>query len=255
MSLSVACVQFDIQWHDKPANHARVRSLLASARVLPGSLVVLPEMFDVGFTMDTGVAQDEPIGPTGRFLSELASELKSTVIAGYVGQDDAGRPVNQAGVFSPEGRRVGRYIKTYPFGPGGEDKHYAAGHGPELFELDGVIVAPMICYDLRFPELFRTARERGAELFVLIANFPASRVEHWLTLARARAIENQAWMIAVNRIGKDPTTSYIGRTVVIEPQGTIVADAGSSESVLKAEIDVNAARTWREQFPVWRDVR
>ncbi len=254
MPLNVVTVQLDIRWEDRPANRDRVAELLRG-NTSPGSLIVLPEMFDAGFTMQVNRAIDDD-GTTDLFLGQLAREHACHVIAGHASRNGSGRPVNQLGVYGPTGERVHQYIKTYPFSIGSEDKSYAAGQGASVIDIAGLKVAPAICYDLRFPELFRAARALGAEAFVVIANWPVARVEHWLTLARARAIENQAWVIAVNRTGTDPTPlTYPGRSVVIDPLGAIVADAGANEGLLRTTIDEQAARSWREKFPAWRDVR
>jgi predicted amidohydrolase len=254
MPLNVVAVQLDIRWEDRPANRDRVADLLRG-QTRPGSLIVLPEMFDAGFTMRADKAVDDD-GTTDLFLGQLAREHASYVLAGHASRDGSGRPINQLGVYAPTGERLHQYIKTYPFSIAGEDKSYTAGPGASVIDIAGLKVAPAICYDLRFPELFRAGRALGAEVFVVIANWPVARVEHWLTLARARAIENQAWVIAVNRTGTDPTPlTYPGRSVVIDPQGTIVADAGATEGLLRATIDEQAVRSWREKFPVWRDVK
>jgi len=116
-------------------------------------------------------------------------------------------------------------------------------------------VAPFICYDLRFPELFRMAVRQGAQLYVVIANWPASRVHHWVTLLQARAIENQAYVVGVNRCGSDPKVAYAGRSLVVSPRGVILADAGGGERVLSAELDLAALQAYRAEFPVLQDMR
>src|SRR5262245_21571551 len=150
----VAC-QNDIAWEDKPTNFDRVQKLLAGATVKPGALVVLPEMFATGFSMHVDVVAEERGGPTHQFLSRLAGELKSFVLAGLVtrGADKRGR--NEAVVFGPEGTELARYCKLHPFTFGGEAKHYTAGEGIEVFQWHDFTVAPFVCYDLRFPEVFR----------------------------------------------------------------------------------------------------
>lgn len=254
MPLSVVALQLDIRWEDRPANRDRVADLLRGG-VGPGSLVVLPEMFDAGFTMRPEKSLDDD-GTTELFLSTLAREHACYVLAGHGSRNASGRPVNQASIHAPSGERIHQYVKTYPFSLAQEDRAYAAGTGASVVDIAGMKLSTMICYDLRFPELFRDARKLGAEVFVVVANWPATRVEHWLTLARARAIENQAWVIAVNRTGTDPMPlTYPGRSVVVDPLGTIVADAGPGEGLLHSTLDEQSVRTWREKFPVWRDVK
>jgi omega-amidase len=255
MALPITLIQLDIAWEQRQANHARVQSLLSGVSTPAGSMIVLPEMFDVGFTMSASLAQDEPTNATRDFCQRLARQHASHVVAGFVQRDETGWPVNQASVFAPSGEVLGRYVKTFPFSPAGEDKHYAAGRGPVVLDVAGIKVAPIVCYDLRFPELFRSAVDLGAEAFVVIANWPSPRVEHWVTLLKARAIENQAYVIAVNRTGSDPKLAYPGRSMVIDPRGNVVTDAGAGEGAFKSEIDVSLVRSWRSDFPALRDRR
>jgi omega-amidase len=251
---TVYAVQFNIVWESRGDNHKRVAKALAAAKPAAGSLIVLPEMFDVGFTMNADLAV-AGTGETSTFCAELAREYRSHVVAGFADRDAAGRCVNQARVFDSGGTVVGQYIKSHPFTIGGEHEHYAAGPGPIAFEWAGLRVAPIICYDLRFPELFRRAALAGTELFAVIANFPSSRVDHWITLNRARAIENQAYVVAVNRCGKDPKLAYPGRSMVIDPKGAVLADAGDRPAVIAAPIDLDALRAYRQDFGALRDVR
>ncbi len=112
-----------------------------------------------------------------------------------------------------------------PFRPGGESDHYAAGDDVVLFQWDRFTVCTLICYDLRFPEIFRRAVRRGANLFIVMANWPQTRISHWTALLKARAIENQAYVAGVNRIGKDPMHAYSGGSLIIDPRGEVLADA------------------------------
>jgi predicted amidohydrolase len=116
-------------------------------------------------------------------------------------------------------------------------------------------VCPFICYDLRFPELFRQGARHGAELFVVIANWPSMREDHWVTLLRARAIENQAYVAAANRCGKDPWLPYPGRSLIVDPHGAVLIDAGPAETAISADIDPANVRSWRNEFPILRDMR
>jgi predicted amidohydrolase len=117
-----------------------------------------------------------------------------------------------------------------------------------------VKVAPFVCYDLRFPEVFRSAVRKGAQVMAVIANWPAKRVEHWVTLLKARAIENQAYVIGVNRVGTDPKLTYPGRSLIVDPHGNVLADGGDKEAVIRAEIDAGVVDAWRRDFPALRDM-
>jgi predicted amidohydrolase len=246
-------VQLDIAWEDKPKNHARVKKLLAEARPQRGSLVVLPEMFDTGFTMNVAGASDAARGETKDFLAEIAKQLEVYVVGGLVNSDQSGGK-NEAVVFNPEGRELTRYQKIHPFTRGGEAKHYLAGRQIKMFDWAGFTVCPFICYDLRFPEIFRMATKRGANFFLCIANWPLPREQHWVTLLEARAIENLAYVVGVNRCGRDPKYTYFGRSRVIDPHGKLVAEAGAEERVLSADVDIAAVEEWRKDFPAIADI-
>jgi predicted amidohydrolase len=180
---------------------------------------------------------------------------RSTVIGGVInpGADGLGR--NESVAFDADGTLLARYVKQQPFSGGGESEVHEAGNKPVVFRLGEFTVAPLICYDLRFPEHFRAAMHRGADLFVEIAAWPVRRIEHWLTLLRARAIENMAFVIGVNRTGREPRYDYCGRSIVVNPHGEIIADAGADETVLTAQISHAEVAAWRAEFPALRDAR
>jgi omega-amidase len=254
--VNVVALQFDVVWEDKPANFAKVSTLLTAARPLPRSLVALPEMFATGFSMNARGIAEIPGGPTEQFLSSVAHEFQVCLVAGAAMRGDDGQVRNKALVFSPDGKLRAFYAKMRLFSPGKEGDHYAAGKQPVVFSWDGCQVAPFICYDLRFPELFRAAAaQHRPELLIVIANWPEKRAHHWVRLLQARAVENQAFVLAVNRIGSDPYYTYAGRSLVIDPQGEILADAGNAETCLSASLDIAALRKYREGLPFLDDLR
>src|SRR5690606_34499488 len=144
---------------------------------------------------------------------------------------------NEAVCFAPDGTEAARYRKRKPFVGLGEENHYSPGTVPVLYGIGDWKVSPMICYGLRFPELFRESTAMGAELFVVIANWPASRIDHWTTLLRARAIENQAYVVGVNRTGSDPAIEYPGTSILVGPRGEILAAADDSVTAITATLD------------------
>ncbi len=251
--MRLTAVQLDIAWEDRAANVSRVRSLLAGSPPAAGGLLVLPEMFATGFSMNVPAVRESVPSLVESELCALARKFQVAVVGGVVGAGDLGGVRNEAVAFSPQGTVLARYAKQQPFTPAGERDLFQAGARSLVFEWGGFKVAPFVCYDLRFPELFREAVDLGAELLVVIANWPSKRVSHWETLLRARAIENQAFVLGVNRCGNDPQFPYPGRTVVVDPQGEILADAGSSEGVLQADVDRSILLSWREQFPALKD--
>jgi len=251
----IAC-QLDIVWEDKQANHEKVRALLADANVEPPALIVLPEMFDTGFSMNVDAVAENDNHPSETFTKELAAAHHATVIAGVVNRAPDGSGLNQAVAFDPQGRECARYNKMQPFSLGGEDQHYTAGHAPLVFDWQGVTVAPFVCYDLRFPEIFRRCvREHQPRIITIIANWPSAREEHWVTLLKARAIENQAYIVGVNRCGSDPDLDYPGRTQIIDYQGNVLADADDTEKIITAEIDIEALDDYRQRLPFLNDIR
>lgn len=253
--MRVLAVQPDIAWEDKAANFAHVEALLAAAQVPAGSLIVLPEMFATGFSMNVAGIAESPDGPTQRFMKGLAQKYRATVIAGVVTAAEDGRGLNQAVVIGPDGGEVARYTKMHPFSFAGENEHYAPGDQVVTFPVGGFTAAMQICYDLRFPELYRQAALRGADLLVTIASFPLAREAHWVALSVARGIENQAFMVASNRCGRDPGNAYGGRSMVIDPSGRVVADAGDQPGIASADIDPAGASACRASFPALADIR
>jgi predicted amidohydrolase len=251
--MRVHVLQPDTIWHDRSANHAKAAALIESAKPAAGDLIVLPEMFAVGFTMDVAAATDGS-GETARFLAGLAEKFGATVVGGNVIRpDERGR--NVAEIFAPGGGRIGQYAKIHPFSYVGETTHYAGGDQLRLFPLGDFTASAFVCYDLRFPEIFRAATLGGADVLIVIANWPAARMQHWLALLTARAIENQAYVIGCNRVGRDPNVAYLGHSVVIDPRGQTVADAGDAETVLTAALDRTALCEYRAQFPALADTR
>ncbi len=256
-SLHLALLQSAATWEDKPATHAAVESILQSSQLPPGSLLVLPEMFATGFSMNVdAIAEQNTGGPTHQFLSTLAIRQKIHILAGLVSRGPDGKGRNQAVLFSPAGKVVSIYSKIHPFSFGKETEHYAAGTEIVTFSLGGFTICPFICYDLRFPEIFRKAAlEKNVNLFLVIAAWPLPRDAHWTTLLAARAIENQAFVAGVNHVGKDPKLSYFGKSRILDPQGRILAEAGSEPCVIQQTLDPQTAAAWRRDFPALRDAK
>ncbi len=253
--MRVLGVQLNIAWEDKARNCRRVAELLAPFRGEPVDLIVLPEMFATGFSMNTPQIAESATGPTTAFLSGLARDYGTHVLAGVATAAAEGRARNDAILFAPDGRERGRYSKRHPFSYGREPAHYDAGDGMLAAAIGPWKSCPLICYDLRFPEDFRAGVSRGVDLFVVIANWPAPRTQHWRALLTARAVENQAVVVGVNRCGRDPRLSYEGSSLVVDSQGQVLADAGSTEGVLDAALDHDAVVRCRDRFPALRDIR
>lgn len=253
--MQIVAVQLNMAWEDKAANHDKVRSLLADSTIEPGALVIVPEMFETGFSMNPEIVAQTEERQGEALLKELASTYDCAMMGGVAGPIEDGKSTNQAVVFAPDGSELVRYQKMQPFSLSGEEKPYPPGSSHRVFEWQGIKIAPFICYDLRFPEIFRPAVIEGAELITLIACWPSKRSEHWVRLLQARAIENLAHVVGVNRCGEEPGLEFDGRSSAFDHMGSCLFEADSNEQVLTTHIDIEATRTWRDKFPALRDIR
>jgi len=254
--VNVIALQLDIAWENKPANFEKVSRLLALASPRKDSLVVLPEMFATGFSMNVDAVAEPNGGTTETFLADTARRSGIHLVAGAAMRGRDAKVRNKALVFSPEGKLTAFYAKMHPFTPGGEAEHYTAGGNAVAFRWGECTVSPFVCYDLRFPEVFReAAAAHRPGLFAVIANWPEKRIQHWIRLLQARAIENQAYVVGVNRVGSDPYYTYPGRSIIADPQGEILADAGEREGFIQAQLDLAALKKYREGLPFLDDLR
>ncbi len=252
-------VQFAIENLEPARNRERVRELLGDTEIPPGSLIVLPELFSTGTLPPdyTSASADSVIEDDRVFLAELANTWGAHVLGGCLGRADNadGKLYNLTALVDPEGREVLEYRKIHPFSYGGEDRLFEGGAAVRLHAVEGFSLFPTVCYDLRFPELYRLGVERGADLMTVQANWPASRQEHWEVLLRARAIENQCVVAGVNCVGVQQGTAYAGGSRIVSPKGSVLASGGDDEEVVSAEISHDAVRAWRSNFPALRDRR
>lgn len=254
-------VQADTAWEDKRENFARVSAMLESAPPAPGDLVVLPEMFDTGFSFNLSVTADRDLS-TLNFLIETARSRKVYLQGARTVLGPEGKGRNRATVIGPDGSVLCEYDKIHPFSFGRETEHFLGGDRVVTFRWQDAVVCPAICYDLRFPELFRRGMQLGAEVFTVPANWPAPRKVHRRALGIARAIENQAYVLCVNRVGREPQTqggggiTYDGGSYAADHMGEIIADGGEGlAAIVSVQIDLAALRAWRVKFPALRDAR
>ncbi len=252
--MRVHLVQMDIAWESPAENFERVRAMVAGAGVERADLVVLPEMFATGFSLNVDVTADDG-GAQGGFVGELAQECGATVVGGITVRRADGKGINRAVVCGADGSLLAQYDKIHPFSYGREHEVFVGGDDVVVFEHAGLNVCPAVCYDLRFPELFRAGLSAGAEAFAVIANWPSTRQAHWRALTIARAIENQAFVFAVNRCGDDPYLSYLGGSLVVGPRGEVIGELESAAGVLSVVVENDDVRAWRAEFPAWRDGR
>lgn len=268
--MRIVAVQPDITWENPHATIAHIRKLLADATIERDSLIVLPEMFATGFSMNVNAAAEGDAKPSENFLKEIATQYDSTVVGGLVTQNSQDRGLNQAVVIAHDQTELMRYSKIHPFTFSSEPDHYDAGSDVKTFDKHGGLelmwegpddppitwrIAPLVCYDLRFPEVFRIAAHHGAHMFLVIANWPASRIDHWTALLRARAIENQAYVVGVNRTGNDPNVKYNGQSVIFNPKGHAIAQADNRPCVIQANADLIELAAYRKKFTALKDMK
>lgn len=256
-TLTLYPVQMDISWQEDEANYAKVESLLAQELPCEGGLIVLPEMFSSGFSQEVEkVAENSQDGKTLAKMKGWATRYGCAILGGWAEEAGDGRMKNVASFISPEGQEIARYSKQRAFSYSGEDKVVEEGDRCVLVDYEGWRIAPFICYDLRFPELYRRACVEGqAELLITIANWPSSRIEHFIHLGRSRAIENQAYSLIVNRVGKDLRTRYNGQSRIWCPEGSLISQLPNGEGLYRIEISKENLFKYREKFPVLKDAR
>ena len=247
--LTLALIQTELVWHDPAANRARLEPLLAQASGV--DLIVLPEMFSTGFSMESARLAEEEDGPTSRWLQQQARQLEAVVTGSLIIRAADGSYSNRLLWARPDGS-LAHYDKRHLFRMAGEDRHFSAGEQQALFELNGWRIRPLICYDLRFPVWSRDAV--GTDLLLYTANWPAARRAHWNRLLPARAIENQCYVAAVNRVGRDGKgLDYAGDSQVLDFQGETLLDCAGHDGVQRISLDPRTLADYRQHFPAWRD--
>ncbi|HTE54451.1 MAG TPA: nitrilase-related carbon-nitrogen hydrolase [Kofleriaceae bacterium] len=252
--MRVAAIQSDIVWENPHASFERLRPWLAAAAAAGARLVALPEMFACGFSMDTARVRESVDGPSARFLEEQA-RANGLWVCGSIPELPPGapRPYNTLVLAGPRGQ-VHRYRKLHPFTFAREDEHYQAGTEHVTVEVEGVRCSLFVCYDLRFADEF-WVRAQVTDAYIVVANWPDRRRHHWTALLQARAIENQAYVIGVNRVGHGSGIDYSGDSRIIDPWGEVLSAAAGGETMILAEVDPGVVRDAREKFPVLRDRR
>lgn len=242
-------VQSALVWEDPAANLSHFSQLLAEAPPAPGTVVVLPEMFSTGFSMASSRLAEPMDGRAVTWMQEL-SQRQGITIAGSLIIEEAGQFYNR--LLWVSGDKIATYDKRHLFRMTDEHKHFAMGSQRLLLPAGGLTICPQICYDLRFPVWSSNANDYDVLLYV--ANWPAARAEHWLTLLKARAIENQCYVVAVNRVGTDGKgVDHQGDSVVFDYQGRLVLDLGNKEALGEVAIDPAEMHAYRASFPAWRD--
>jgi predicted amidohydrolase len=250
--MKVAGIQFEIAWEQPEENFRRVTPLLERAAAAGAELALLPEMFATGFSMEAEKCAAASAA-TRAFLRDSAARLGIHVAGGHA-EPGPVRSFNALSLFAPDGSEPLHYRKIHPFSLAGEERAYAGGDSLPSATIDRVRVTAVICYDLRFPELFRAAAPR-TDLFLVPANWPEKRRQAWRTLLAARAIESQCFVLGVNRIGEAGGEPHCGDSGLLDPFGEARSAASHAPALVVGDVDASEVARVRERFPFRKDCR
>ena len=253
LSINAIAIQFNVKQGDVDANLVYAREALKRAADSGANLAVLPEMWSSGFAYRN---LNELAGRTAGIVEELLelSRKLGLVIVGSLPEPHGEKVYNTAYVID-NGVLAGTYRKLHLFSLLGEDRAFDSGDRWLLAETSIGKVGVIICYDLRFPELSRRLALEGAVVICVPAQWPKPRQEHWRTLLRARAIENQLFVVACNACGPIGKLDFFGMSMIIDPQGNVLAEADETEGEIAAHLDMQSMTEWRAQIPCFNDRR
>ncbi|WP_028610588.1 carbon-nitrogen family hydrolase [Paenibacillus harenae] len=256
--LRLALLQMDIKAGQPEANFAKLAAMLEKA--VSGErkpdVILFPEMWNTGYALtEIEEIADERGNRTKALLSDFSRKHQVHIVAGSIAELKDGAVYNTIYAFDRQGSEVSDYSKIHLFRLMEEEKYLKAGDKLGKLEIEGHQAGMMICYDIRFPELARKLALEGAKLLFVPAEWPHPRLHHWRTLLTARAIENQMFVIACNRTGSSGGTDFFGHSLVLDPWGEAVAEAGETETILYADIDLSLVDAVRTKIPVFEDRR
>lgn len=248
--IKVCLVQPDMAWEDTGANLELLDMMLERLEA-DTDLVVLPETFSTGFTMQSEKHAEGAKGKAVSWMKSFALKRNCHISGSLIYREGEGPVYNRLFWISPEGIED-HYDKRHLFRPGGEKENFQAGEERKVFRLGAFRILPQICYDLRFPVF---SRNRGDyDLMIYVANWPSSRHQVWETLTRARAMENQAYLLGCNRVGSDGTgVASSGGTCVIDPMGNEIHRMDDNPGILSCVLDLKKLKDFRQKFPAWKD--
>lgn len=253
--LTISLAQMNIALGDTRKNAQLAEEAITDAARRGSHLIVLPELWSTGYALPQSKELATPLN-VGMFaqLATWATQNKISVVGSIL--EKRGLEVSNSATFhAPNGKVMGVYRKIHLFRPMEEDRYLQPGSAPLLMDLPWGVTGIAICYDLRFPELFRKYAVQGAKLIVLPAEWPIERVDHWRALLVARAIENQCFIVAVNAAGQTGTTTFAGHSMIVDPWGKVVIEVGESPTLATAEIDLELVDRVRAKIPVLEDRR
>lgn len=250
--MRIGIAQVDIQWERSYENMKKIEKLINQASKEEVDLILFPEMSLTGFTMNIDkLVQSE--SEIINWAKQLAIKNNINIGFGFAAPvSDKG--VNRYAIISKEGDKLVNYTKLHPFSYGKEDINYYKGIDIVSCKINEFDVTPFICYDLRFPEIFQIA-SKGSQLIIVAANWPKSRENHWIALLRARAIENQCYIVGINRVGEGDGIEYNGGSLFIDPNGDMLNDITSNEGLIIRDIDISEVKKIREAFEIKNDRR
>lgn len=253
--MKLGCIQLQVAFGDVEKNFSRVEELVREAANKGAEIVILPEMWNTSYALEKleGLA-DVDGERTKAFLSQLAKELHVHIVGGSVATKKGDKFYNTMLVYNNEGELVGEYDKAHLFRLMDEHLHLSSGNTQNNFKLGDLDAAGVICYDIRFPEWLRLHALNGAKVLFVSAQWPTARIDHWKTLLQARAIENQCFVVAVNRISRNKD-NFDGQSMVIEPWGEILWTGGEDEELAIVDVDFSKVDEVRTRIPVYDDRR
>ena len=254
--MKIALVQMDIEFGEPEINFTKIESYIKKATQHHIDVIVFPEMWNTGYALkDLHLLADENGNRTKHLLSKLAKEYSINIVGGSVATKRDGKFFNTMYVADRKGNIISQYDKAHLFKLMDEHLYMEPGHTKNSFDLDGITCGGVICYDLRFPEWIRAHVLTGAKIVFIPAEWPTKRIDHWQLLLQARAIENQCFIVAVNRIGNDPGNEFNGHSMVIAPWGELLISGQTNEGIYYTEIDLNEVDQVRKTIPIFQDRR
>ncbi|MDX2062954.1 MAG: amidohydrolase [Bacteroidia bacterium] len=252
--LSISIVQVDLAWEQPHVNLGRIEHLLVQHNA-PTDVILLPEMFTTGFSMNAAKLAEKPEGPSWLWMKDLAAHRRA-LVGGSLIVNDGGRYYNRFYLVSPSGT-THHYDKRHTFRLAGESDHYTAGTERVVVEHNGWRLLPQVCYDLRFPAWCRNELPDGPlayDVLLYVANWPQPRSHHWRAMLRARAIENQCYLAAVNRVGTDDKGHlYRGDSAIIDFHGDTLTEIVRGEGVETITLEPEPLVAYRTKYPFWYD--
>lgn len=250
--LITGIAQIDIDWEDSSKNMKKVEELVNKASKNKVELILFPEMVLTGFTMDINkllLSEEQIIS----WIKQVAINNNINIGLGFaIKVDKKGK--NKYVIVSKEGETLTIYTKIHPFSYSGEDEKYYSGNEICSCKIKEFRITPFICYDLRFPEIFQIA-SKEAQIITVAASWPKSREEHWVTLLKARAIENQCYIIGINRVGLGDDLQYNGLSMFVSPSGEVLNEISSEEILIICDLELEMIREVKDRFDIKKDRR